>query len=64
MADSSFLACGLSIVVVGLSNFGKYIVQQLINQYNKKKNLYNHSKYIENVSENGKKDIRIIDKKN
>jgi hypothetical protein len=37
-ADSSFMACGLSIIAVGLANFANYNIRYLINLFNKKRN--------------------------
>jgi hypothetical protein len=53
------MACGLSIVVVGLANFGSYIVHQLINLFYKKRNLYNHKKNLERGKQSHKYDENV-----
>ena len=47
--DSTFIVCGLSIVIVGLANFGSSIAKYCILLYKKRVNLKNHEQKIHDL---------------
>ena len=56
--DSTFIVCGLSIVIVALANFASTLIRYCILLYKKRENLINHEKKlleIKNKKEQDKK---------